>query len=76
MKLYTDSGGTYLKETECVGIAASPETLRAIARFITKAADELENMGSDFSHLHLMDEWDGWTEGTPDIQIFNEKTDE
>jgi hypothetical protein len=31
-------------------------------------------MGSDFSHLHLMDEWKGWDEGNPDIQIFNNET--
>jgi hypothetical protein len=73
MKLFSDSGETHLKETDCIGISTSPETLRAIAKFISEAADELEEMGSDFSHLHLMDEWSGWTEGTPDIQIFNEK---
>jgi len=72
MKLFSESGDIHLKETECVGISASPETLRAIAKFITKAADELEEMGEEFSHLHLMDEWDGWTDGTPDIQIFND----
>ena len=73
MKLFSESGDIHLKETECVGISASPETLRAIAKFIIEAADELEEMGKEFSHLHLMDEWDGWTDGTPDIQIFNDK---
>ena len=70
MKLFSESGDIHLKETECVGISASPETLRAIAKFIIEAADELEEMGKEFSHLHLMDEWDGWTDGAPDIQIF------
>lgn len=74
MKLFSDTGGTYLTETGCIGISAAPGTLRAIAKFISKAADELEEMGSDFDHLHLMDEWDSWKEGAPDIQIFNDKT--
>lgn len=73
MKLYSDTGETHLKETGCVGISADPETLRAIAKFLTGAAEELEEMGSDFSHLHLMDEWSDWVEGTPDIQVFNDK---
>lgn len=73
MKLFSDSGETHLKITECVCISASPEALRAIAQFIAEAADELEEMGNDFSHLHLMDEWSGWSEGMPDIQVFNDK---
>jgi len=73
MKLYCEKGETNLKETECVGIAASPEKLRAIATFLNNAADELEEMGNDFDHLHLMDEWDGWTDGDPDIQVFHEE---
>ncbi len=73
MKLYSDTGEVHLKETKCIGVSASPKTLRDIAKFLNEAADELEEMGSDFSHLHLMDEWEGWTDGTPDIQVFNEK---
>ena len=73
MKLYSSTGETHLKETECIGISAEPNTLRAIAKFISEAADELEEMGSDFSHVHLMDEWAGWKEGSPDIQIFKDK---
>ena len=73
MKLYCNIGDTNLKETDCIGIAANPEKLRAIAAFLNNAANELEQMGSDFGHLHLMDEWDGWSEGTPDIQVFNEQ---
>jgi len=75
MKLYCSIGETHLKETDCVGISASPETLRAIAKFILDSANELEEMGSDFSHLHLMDEWQGWSEGCPDLQIFNNNTE-
>jgi len=48
-----------------------PDTLRALAKFFEIAARELEEMGDDFGNLHLMDHWSGWTEGAPDIQIFN-----
>ena len=74
MKLFSDSGETQLKETECIGISAKPEILRAIAKFLSDSADELEEMGSDFGHLHLMDEWENWQNGYPDIQVFNTNT--
>ena len=71
MKLFSASDATELKETECIGISASPEDLRAIAQFLSSSADELEEMGDDFGHLHLMDEWEGWKNSYPDIQVFN-----
>ena len=71
MELYSDTGKTNLEKTDCIGISASPDTLRALAKFFEIAAGELEEMGDDFGHLHLMDHWSGWTEGAPDIQIFN-----
>ena len=74
MKLYCSIGETHLKETDCIGISASPETLRAVAKFLLTSAKELEEMGDEFSHLHLMDEWKDWSNGYPDIQIFNENT--
>jgi len=58
MKIYgykeedTDIKG--LMKLKDIGIAASPDTLRAVAKFINDAANELEEMGSDFGHLHLM----------------------
>lgn len=56
-----------------IGISASPETLRAVAKFICSAADEMEEMGKDFGHLHLMDEWEGWSESVTDIQVIPTK---
>ncbi|MBA4501357.1 Imm32 family immunity protein [Marinobacterium marinum] len=56
-----------------IGISASPATLRAVAKFLIAAADELEDMGDDFGHLHLMDEWEGWSENVTDIQVINPK---
>lgn len=73
MKLYSDTGDVNLKEVGCVGISATPEVLRAIAKFINYSADQLEEMGNEFSHLHLMDAWSDWKDGMPDIQIFNGK---
>ena len=73
MKLFSEVGETYLKETQCIGISAKPDGLRAIAKFLIDAASELEEMKDEFGHVHLMDEWSGWKEGTPDIQVFNEK---
>ncbi|WP_286718744.1 Imm32 family immunity protein [Thalassolituus sp. UBA2009] len=56
-----------------IGIAASPDTLRDLAAFLLAAADEMEKLGEDYDHLHLMDEWDKWKEDYPDIQILSEK---
>jgi hypothetical protein len=74
MKLFYSIEEMHLKETDCIAISADSGTLRAIAKFIDKAADELDEMGNDSNHLHLMDEWDGWNDGMPDIQIFNNET--
>lgn len=73
MKLFSDSGGKNLDETSCIGISASPNTLREIAKFLANAANELEEIGSEFGHLHLMDEWGEWSDGMPDIQVFGDK---
>jgi len=62
-----------LMEMSDIAFSASPETLRSIAKFLNKSADDLEEMGDEFDHVHLMDEWSGWKEGTPDIQVINEK---
>jgi len=36
-------------------LVANPAELRKIARFLQSAADEMERMGKDYSHLHLSD---------------------
>ncbi len=77
MKIYgykeedTDIKG--LMKLKDIGIAASPDTLRAVAKFINDAANELEEMGSDFGHLHLMDECEDWSDDVTDIKIINPK---
>ena len=62
-----------LMEMETIAIAASPETIRELANFLNHAADEMEEMGDDFDHLHLMDTWQNWKEGLPDLQVVSEK---
>jgi len=69
-KADTDNEG--LMELSDIAFSTSPETLRAIAKFLEEAADELQEMGGDFGHVHLMDEWSGWADGEPDIQVLNE----
>ena len=56
-----------------IGIAASASTLRALAAFLLNAAEQMEELGSDYDHVHLMDEWSGWQDGLPDIQVLSEK---
>lgn len=56
-----------------IAIATSPKTLREIAAFLQSAADEMDELGTDYDHLHLMDEWENWKEGYPDIQVVNNK---
>lgn len=33
----------------------------------------MDEMGADYDHLHLMDEWDNWKDGLPDLQVVSEK---
>lgn len=56
-----------------IGILASTSTLKALAAFLLKAAEQMEELGSDYDHIHLMDEWAGWQDGLPDIQVLSEK---
>ena len=46
------------------------DELRKIAAFITQAADLLEVLGPKFSHEHLRDWYDDWTEGDPDLIVY------
>lgn len=60
-------------EMETIAIAASPETIRELASFLNDAAAEMEELGADYDHMHLMDAWSNWKDGLPDIQIVSEK---
>ena len=54
-----------LMELSDIAISTSSKTLREIAAFLLTAADEMDELGSDYDHLHLMDEWGNWKEGCP-----------
>jgi hypothetical protein len=59
-----------LLELKEATIQTTPENLRKIAKFILQAADEIEEFGEDFDHLHLqltMREFD--IDGEPDLII-------
>jgi hypothetical protein len=68
-----DTGLEGLMEMESIAIAASPKTIRDLAIFLNHAANEMEEMGSNYDHIHLMDEWNNWKDGFPDIQIISKK---
>lgn len=56
-----------------IAIMASAENLRELAAFLVEAADEMDELGKDYDHIHLMDRWPKWKEGLPDIQILSSK---
>lgn len=53
-----------------VTLAAKPDELRKIARFLETAADEMERMGRDYSHEHLSDRDDSFIR-SPQFIVFN-----
>ena len=58
-----------LLEMREVTFRANPDTLRAIAEFLNKSAELIEEHRESFGHLHLQDEWSGWKEGYPDVIV-------
>ena len=52
-------GAVELAEVTLVG---SPNTLRAVARFLEWSAAQIEIHGSDFEHHHLQDFDESWQE--------------
>lgn len=53
-----------------ITILASPGELRKIASFLNSAAEAMEQLGSNYSHLHLSDKQDGFT-NSPHFTVFN-----
>lgn len=58
-----------------VTLVAKPGELRRIAKFLQFAADEMERMGNDYSHLHLSDQ-DKTFEESPHFVVFNPEVSE
>jgi hypothetical protein len=59
-----------IDELSDVTLAAKPDELRRIARFLEVAADEMERMGKDYSHEHLSDR-DASFIDSPQLIVFN-----
>ena len=51
-----------------VTIQASPEVLREIAAFLTATASTMESEGG-IGHLHLRDQWRGWSDEDGDLIV-------
>ena len=59
----SEDGLVELSETTFV---ASPDALRAIATFLARAAEEMEQRGERFSHTHIQDEVEDWRDHEPE----------
>ncbi len=57
-------------ELSDVTLAAKPDELRKIARFLETAADEMDRMGRNHSHEHLSDRDDSFIH-SPQFIVFN-----
>ena len=68
-----DTGVEGLIEMESIAIVADAQKLKALASFLHSAAEEMEKMGSDFDHTHLMDKWSDWDASFPDVQVVSAK---
>jgi hypothetical protein len=58
-----------LLEMSEVTFQASPDTLRAIAKLLTDAANLIEKNPGSIDHLHLQDTWPEWEEDYPDVVV-------
>ncbi|MDH4216727.1 MAG: hypothetical protein OEV23_07545 [Gallionella sp.] len=60
-----------------VSISADVETIRSIAKFLLDAAEEMEQLGERYDHVHMQDKCSAWKDSWPDIVIakpINSKT--
>lgn len=58
------------RELAEITLVASPDELRRIAAFLTKAAATMERMGSTYGHEHLSDRQPGFDD-SPHFVVFN-----
>lgn len=74
MKIYGyEKNGKKLLVLKEASIVADVETLREIAAFINKTADEIEKYGEDFGHSHFQDYKKYFGEEWSDIIVCREK---
>jgi len=56
-------------ELESIELVSDPATLRRLAAFLEKAAEQMTKEGIEFSHLHLLDVLNAHGSGLPDVII-------
>jgi hypothetical protein len=69
MKAYgfTENSDQALQLSE-LSLALTPEAMRSFAAFVAFAAQEMEQLGSDYDHVHWQDH-PTWQEDWPDVQL-------
>ena len=55
-------------ELSGLSLSLSPEAMRSFAAFVASAAQEMEELGADYDHVHWQDH-PTWQEGWPDVQL-------
>jgi len=58
------------RELAEITIVATAEESRKIAAFLVHAADEMDRLGSEYSHIHLSDKQPGFDD-SPHVTVFN-----
>ena len=74
MKVYAYKSGEPLNEHGLlelseISLSADAKTVRAIAQFLTQAANEMDRLGEGYDHLHMQDVSSAWEEEWPDIIV-------
>ena len=69
MKAYgfTDDSEVAIELSE-LSLSLTPEAMRSFAAFVASAAQEMEELGSDYDHVHWLDH-PTWQKGWPDVQL-------
>lgn len=76
MRIFGYSSDEYMKEPTAprelaeITLVTTPEEARKIAAFLLRAADEMDRMGPDYSHIHLSDKQPGFDD-SPHVTVFN-----
>ena len=52
-----------------ISIAADASEVRALAHFLLKAADEMDELGPDYDHVHFQDRSAEWQDAWPDVVV-------
>lgn len=82
MKAFAYPAGEKLNEYGLVelselSISADAVTIRAIAKFLNDAADEMDKLGEKYDHVHMQDRSSSWKDSWTDIvvcKVHEEKT--